>query len=93
VFPSHQEGLAIALMEAMASGLPCLASDIRGNVDLLKNSKYLFEPNDYDKVAELMKALTKENMDVEVRRNQEVIELYDIKNVVCELKNIYIKYN
>lgn len=37
VFPSLQEGLPVALMEAMASGTPCLASTIRGNTDLLDN--------------------------------------------------------
>ena len=34
VFPSKQEGLPVALMEAIAAGVPCLASEIRGNVDL-----------------------------------------------------------
>lgn len=37
VFPSLQEGLPVALMEAMACGLPCVASKIRGNTDLLKD--------------------------------------------------------
>lgn len=35
VFPSLQEGLPVALMEAMACEIPCIASKIRGNVDLL----------------------------------------------------------
>ncbi len=38
VFPSLQEGLPVALMEAMASGLPCIVSKIRGNVDLIDES-------------------------------------------------------
>ena len=38
VFPSLHEGLAVALMEAMAAGLPCIASRIRGNIDLLPKS-------------------------------------------------------
>ena len=46
VFPSKQEGLPVALMEAMAAGLPCIASRIRGNVDLLPDSRYLFESSD-----------------------------------------------
>ncbi len=33
--PSYREGLPVALMEAMASELPCIASNIRGNRDLI----------------------------------------------------------
>lgn len=35
VFTSYQEGLPVAVMQAMAAGLPVIASDIRGNHDLL----------------------------------------------------------
>lgn len=34
VFPSKREGMPVALIEAMASGLPCVVSDIRGNREL-----------------------------------------------------------
>lgn len=35
LFTSYQEGLPVGLMQAMAAGLPAVASDIRGNRDLL----------------------------------------------------------
>lgn len=37
IFPSLQEGLPVALLEAMASRLPVICSDIRGNHDLMGN--------------------------------------------------------
>ena len=39
VFPSLREGLSVSLMEAMSSGLPCVVSKIRGNVDLIQAEK------------------------------------------------------
>lgn len=48
VFPSLQEGLPVALMEAMSCGVPCVASRIRGNVDLVKDN--LFSPKNLEEL-------------------------------------------
>lgn len=50
ILPSLREGLNVSLMEAMASGLPCIAGKIRGNVDLIKNGDngYLCKPDSED---------------------------------------------
>ena len=39
VFPSLREGLSVAVMEAMRAGLPVVAKNIRGNVDLIEDGK------------------------------------------------------
>lgn len=39
VLGSFREGLSRSIMEGMASGLPCVVSDIRGNRDLIENKK------------------------------------------------------
>ena len=48
VLPSYSEGLSNALMEAMASGCACIASDVGGNAFLLQNgvSGFLFPAGD-----------------------------------------------
>lgn len=38
-FPSRQEGLPVALMEAMAAGVPVICSRIRGNCDLVRDGR------------------------------------------------------
>jgi glycosyltransferase involved in cell wall biosynthesis len=39
VLPSRAEGISNALLEAMATGLPCIASDIPGNHALIQNGE------------------------------------------------------
>jgi len=48
IFPSYREGLSVSLMEAMATGLPIICSNIRGNIDLVDDDKggILLDPRD-----------------------------------------------
>lgn len=53
VLPSYSEGLSNALMEAMASGCACIASDVGGNRFLIQNgvSGFLFPAGDREALA------------------------------------------
>lgn len=54
VLPSLAEGLAIALLEAMAYGIPVIATDIPGNSGIIKDNQngVLVEPKNTSKLAE-----------------------------------------
>lgn len=68
VLASFREGLSRSIMEAMAAGLPCIVSDIRGNRDLIDIGKggYLFPSKNFKCLAE---ALNRLSMD-ETLRNE-----------------------
>lgn len=59
VMPSLQEGLSVALMEAMSCGKPIVASRIRGNVDLIDEGKggFLVEVKNPDAYSAAFKQL------------------------------------
>ena len=91
VLPSFQEGLSVALMEAMASGLPCIVSDIRGNVDLIEDEEYRFFPNDSSGLLKTIGRVTtnREMQKKEGAKNKEKAMKYRIERIVEELKKVY----
>ncbi|MGI6616484.1 MAG: glycosyltransferase [Saccharofermentanales bacterium] len=89
VFPSYREGLPVALMEAMAVGLPCIAARNRGTVDLLVNSEMLFEAGDVKALTELLQKTTYEDFVIEIENNRQHIQQFDIKNTLAMMRDLY----
>lgn len=89
VMPSFREGLSVALMEAMATGLPCIASKIRGNVDLIdENGGALFDPhNSNDCKAAITKMMASTEKYGEYNRKK--IEKFSLLAVNSEMNKIY----
>lgn len=89
---SYREGLPRAIMEAMASGLPCIASKIRGNIDLVdENGGILCETTDVQAVSQaIIKLVNDEQLREKMSEyNIEIIKKFDTKNVKNELLEIY----
>lgn len=85
VHPSYREGLPVAVMEAMASGLPVVASSIRGNEDLIdEGGGILLLPNDVDGFAQaidkLLSSVTVRTRMGEYNRNRSLEYSTDIIN-------------
>ncbi len=58
VLPSTIEGFSLALLEAMARGLPCVATDAGGNAEALaEGAGLLYPPGDVDALAGHLRAL------------------------------------
>lgn len=92
VFMSKQEGLPVALMEAMACGLPCVCSKIRGNTDLIRDGENGRVAADTPQtVADAIIGLREQPRERTCFSEQARadVKLYDIQTVKREMYEIY----
>lgn len=94
-FPSFQEGLSVALMEAMAKGLPVVTTNVRGNQDLIEEQKggFTLLPKDVKGFKEALEKLVSDKVLRESmgEYNQDQVVKYDIQNVKKRMEKIYNK--
>ena len=91
ILPSIREGLNVSLMEAMASSLPCLAGQIRGNTDLLDEAGgFLFDPLDNSNIkSAIEKMIVSRNRETMGIHNYEKIRNFDLSSVNEKISNKY----
>ena len=93
IMPSLQEGLSVALMEAMATGKVIVASKIRGNVDLIDENKggILVPPRDVTEFASSLKNIinNKNKWKEYSKYNMNKVKQFSIDSVRAYMDEIY----
>lgn len=91
--PSIQEGLSVALMEAMACGKPIVCSRIRGNEDLIDvKGGELFDPKDYDEIVKAIENIKERDFRELGNYNLEKVQSFGLSSVMSYMKTIYEHY-
>jgi len=94
-FPSRREGLGLAALEAMASGLPIVTSNIHGIVDYSINGVTGFNcrPRDVDGFAKAIETLISNvKLRTEMGKyNVNAVKTFDITNAIEIMRCIYEK--
>lgn len=90
---SKQEGLPVNIMEAMYLGLPIVATNCRGNRDLVENNVngYLIDQGDSASFVNSIYDIYNKKADTSKfsKNSKEKINEYLLKNVMKEMINIY----
>ena len=99
VLPSSREGLSVSLLEAMGCGLATVATDVGGNVDLVRHQQtgWLVPGNgDADFPARLAAAMCQLLEDEPLRDrlgkagSRQVVQSYSLASVVNRLQELYL---
>ncbi len=92
---SRWEGLPISLLEAMAAGLPVLASNVVGNNDVIIDGEngLLFELNDPKSCAEKILRLASDKKlweSISINARNTVQQKFSIKKMITETEKVYL---
>lgn len=90
---SKREGLPVNIMEAMATGLPLVVTNCRGNRDLVEDGEngFVIEIGDKEEFANAIENLYQSEALREKfkNRNIELSKLYSLEKIMMEMEEIY----
>ena len=94
VLPSFSEGLSNTLIEALASGVPCIASRVGGNAEIIRDGLdgMLFESNDLAALTDCIARLCRSQdvrTDVGARGRDRVRACFSLDAMLVNYQNMY----
>ncbi len=91
ILSSHWEGFGLAAVEAMASGVPIIASNVDGLAKVVENAGFLFEAGNSKQLAEIISYLTDNDELYQMVAEKCLIRAkeYDIKIMLHKYLNLY----
>lgn len=94
--PSFFEGLPFSLMEAMAAGLPCVATNVDGNREIVRNSQngILVENDNPEALANALQNLSANKALRETlgRHAADDIKELSFENMISKYEELFLKY-
>ena len=92
VFLSHSEGFSIALLEAMARGLPCIATDVGANKEMLESQGgVIVNVNDTASAVSGLESIQSlhRRCEMSVWNLKKVKNFYTVESAMCKIKELY----
>jgi len=93
VLPSYFESMPYTLLEAMTAGLPCIASRVGGNVDLVQDGEtgLLVDPGDVEGLTQALRRLLTD-ADLRERLGQQArakVQEFSVEKMVTRTAQVY----
>lgn len=92
VLPSNEEGQGVVLLEALASGTPCVGSKVGGIPDIITpDVGYTFTPGNSHELGDAILDIVLSNRWIELSRNArvKVENIYNIDTIAAEISKVY----